>query len=115
MLLRGRVTSHERRQEYYARITRESDRLSRLVENLLDFSRMEAGRREYRMEPIDVAPWLRVVALEFQARCLSSWRAARRATISSSIVRSSRRRRSRSRVGSALTRLISFVTPIVSS
>ncbi len=70
MLLRGRVTSDERRQEYYARITRESDRLSRLVENLLDFSRMEAGRREYRMEPVDVAPWLRAVALEFQARYL---------------------------------------------
>ena len=52
MLLRGRVTSDERRQEYYARITRESDRLSRLVENLLDFSRMDAGRREYRMERI---------------------------------------------------------------
>ena len=46
MLMRGRVTSEERRQEYYERITHESDRLGHLVENLLDFSRMEAGRRD---------------------------------------------------------------------
>lgn len=59
MLMRGRVTSEERRQEYYERITRESDRLSRLVENLLDFSRMEDGRREYRFEQLETAGWLR--------------------------------------------------------
>jgi len=57
MLARGRV-SEDRRQEYYTRITRESDRLSRLVENLLDFSRMEDGRKEYRFETLDTAAWL---------------------------------------------------------
>ena len=72
MLMRGRVTSDERRQEYYERITRESDRLGQLVENLLDFSRMEAGRREYRMDPIDLGPWLRDLAITFQARCSDS-------------------------------------------
>ena len=72
MLMRGRVTSEERRQEYYERITRESDRLGRLVENLLDFSRMEAGRREFRMEPLDPGPWLRDLAVTFQARCRES-------------------------------------------
>jgi signal transduction histidine kinase len=69
MLMRGRVTSEERRQEYYERITHESDRLGRLVENLLDFSRMDAGRREYRMEPLDPGPWLRDLAVTFLARC----------------------------------------------
>lgn len=72
MLMRGRVTSEERRQEYYERITHESDRLGRLVENLLDFSRMEAGRPEYRMEPLDPGPWLRDLAVTFQARCPES-------------------------------------------
>ena len=48
LLARGRVPSEERRQEYGdERITRESDRLSRLVENLLDFARMEEGRKQY--------------------------------------------------------------------
>ena len=41
MLERGRVTTEEKRLEYYALISRESGRLSRLVENLLDFSRIE--------------------------------------------------------------------------
>lgn len=72
LLMRGRVKSEERRQEYYERITHESDRLGRLVENLLDFSRLEAGGREYRMEPIDPGPWLRDLAVTFQARCAGS-------------------------------------------
>jgi signal transduction histidine kinase len=59
LLMRGRVSSEERRQEYYECITRESDRLSRLVENLLDFSRMEGQRKEYQFEPLDPSPWLR--------------------------------------------------------
>ena len=42
-------------EETHARglIHRESGRLARLVENLLDFSRIEEGRKEYRMEPLD--------------------------------------------------------------
>jgi len=68
MLMRGRVISDERRRDYYERITSESERLGRLVDNLLDFSRMETGRREYRLEPIDPGPWLRDVAGTFQAR-----------------------------------------------
>jgi signal transduction histidine kinase len=60
-LVRGRVPSDERRQEYYERITRESDRLTRLVEHLLDFSQMEGGRKEYRFERLDTARWLRAV------------------------------------------------------
>jgi signal transduction histidine kinase len=56
LLMRGRVPSGERRQEYYTRITRESDRLSRMVEHLLDFARMESGRREYRLALSILAP-----------------------------------------------------------
>jgi signal transduction histidine kinase len=68
LLMRGRVPSEERRQEYYERITREGDRLSRLVENLLDFSRMEDGRREYRFEPLDPSPWLHGLADEARSQ-----------------------------------------------
>ena len=35
----------ERRQSFYAVLARSTDRLHRLVESLLDFGRMEAGRR----------------------------------------------------------------------
>ncbi|MDP9324377.1 MAG: HAMP domain-containing histidine kinase, partial [Acidobacteriota bacterium] len=67
MLVRGRVPNEDRRQEYYERITRESDRLARLVENVLDFSRMEEGRKEYRFERLDPGPWLRGVVSDCQS------------------------------------------------
>ena len=51
----GRVRTPERAQEYYRIINGESKKLTRLIENILDFSRMEAGLRPYRMEPADVS------------------------------------------------------------
>lgn len=68
MLMRGRVPNDARRQEYYERITSESDRLARVVDNLLDFSRMEEGRRSYRLEPVDTSAWLGDVAARFEAQ-----------------------------------------------
>lgn len=67
LLARGRVPSDKRRQEYYERITRESDRLTRLVENVLDFSQINEGRKEYRFERIDTAEWLRSILDEARA------------------------------------------------
>jgi signal transduction histidine kinase len=58
MLMRGRVRDEGRRQQYYRLIANESDRLSRLVESVLDFSRMEEGRKEYRLEPLEPVAWL---------------------------------------------------------
>ena len=72
LLRDGRVKSEERRQEYYGMICRESDRLARLVENLLDFSRMEEGRKEYRFAPLETGEWLRNLAEEFQAETAAS-------------------------------------------
>jgi signal transduction histidine kinase len=71
LLREGRVKSEERRQEYYEMICRESDRLTRLVENLLDFSRMEDGRKEYRFASMETTEWLRALAAEFQAEIAS--------------------------------------------
>jgi signal transduction histidine kinase len=67
MLLDGRVTDTVKQQGYFRMIVQESDRLARLVENILDFSRMEEGRREYRYEPLDPTPWLRKLAADFEA------------------------------------------------
>jgi signal transduction histidine kinase len=72
MLARDRITDEGKRHQYYDLIVRESDRLGRLVENLLDFSRMEAGRKPYRFEPLDTAAWLSNVAEEFQIEALRS-------------------------------------------
>jgi signal transduction histidine kinase len=51
----GRVRTPERAQEYYRIINGEAKKLTRLIENILDFSRMEAGLRPYRMEPADLS------------------------------------------------------------
>jgi signal transduction histidine kinase len=51
----GRVRSSERAVEYYRIINTEAKKLTRLIENILDFSKMEAGLRPYRMAPADIA------------------------------------------------------------
>ena len=68
MLRDGRVQDQGRRQEYYEMIVTETQRLRRLVENILDFARMEDGRKQYHFEPIEPAVWLREVADDFQAQ-----------------------------------------------
>jgi signal transduction histidine kinase len=55
----GRVRGEAARQEYYRVITQESERLSRLIENVLDFSRIEGGRRTYVRQPTPVEPLVR--------------------------------------------------------
>jgi signal transduction histidine kinase len=55
----GRVTDEATREEYYRIITRESERLSRLINNVLDFSRIEGGRRTYERAPTPVEPLVR--------------------------------------------------------
>jgi signal transduction histidine kinase len=60
------VTEPSKRQQYYDLIVYESDRLARLVENVLDFSRMEDGRKQYSFEVLDTSAWLNDVVDEFQ-------------------------------------------------
>ncbi len=50
----GRVRTQERAQEYYRIINTEARKLTRLIENILDFSKMEAGLRPYRTESADL-------------------------------------------------------------
>ncbi len=55
----GRVTDEASLREYYRVITRESERLSRLIDNVLDFSRIEGGARQYEIAPTAVEPLVR--------------------------------------------------------
>ncbi len=66
LLVDGRVPDEQRRLEYYRGLNRESERLDRLVETLLDFGRMEAGAREYCFELLNAAELVRGVAEEFE-------------------------------------------------
>ncbi len=49
LLLTKRVRSEEKQEQYLELICRESERLSALIENVLDFAALERGKREFQM------------------------------------------------------------------
>ena len=51
----GKIPGPAKQQEYYQFIVQECRRLSSLIENVLDFSRIEQGRKQYELEPTDLA------------------------------------------------------------
>ena len=51
---RGRVTDQDKVREYGTYIETESRRLTQLINNILDFSRIESGRKVYEVEPADI-------------------------------------------------------------
>nr|ART40511.1 L754 [uncultured bacterium] len=51
----GRINTKEKKQQYYRIIRKESERLTALINNILDFSRIEAGRKEYEFRNTDIA------------------------------------------------------------
>ena len=65
LLAKGRVTSEEDRQRFYCVLARESQRLRRLVEGLLNFGRLEAGVLDYRFENLDPAVLIGQIVAEF--------------------------------------------------
>ncbi len=55
LLRGGRLQDGAKRAHAYEVIARENARMVRLVENLLDFSRLEQGRRRFRLARVDLA------------------------------------------------------------
>jgi signal transduction histidine kinase len=55
----GRISNPAKRQEYYEIIRKESERLTSLINNILDFSRIESGKKEYSFRETDVADLVR--------------------------------------------------------
>jgi signal transduction histidine kinase len=54
-LERGKIQEPRKQQEYFHFIVQECRRLSSLIENVLDFSRIELGRKQYEFESTDLA------------------------------------------------------------
>ncbi len=71
-LERGTVTAPEKQREYFGFIGQECRRLAALIENVLDFSRIEQGRKQYEFEPTDLATLVRETV-----RCLQPYADAR--------------------------------------
>ena len=55
----------ERRLTFYRTLGRNTERLHRLVESLLDFSRMEGGRKPYDFRPLDAADLMSQIVADF--------------------------------------------------
>jgi signal transduction histidine kinase len=55
----GRISNPGKHQEYYEIIRKESERLTSLINNILDFSRIEAGKKEYSFCKTDVGDLVR--------------------------------------------------------
>ena len=62
----GRVPDEATRREYYSIITRESERLTRLIDNVLDFSRIEGGGQRYDIGAHPVEPLIHEVLDAFR-------------------------------------------------
>jgi signal transduction histidine kinase len=65
LLKRNRVAGEDDRRQYYELLHSESNRLQRLVEGLLNFGRLEAGKLQFHFEDLDAAALVRQSAAEF--------------------------------------------------
>ncbi|MGD8374947.1 MAG: ATP-binding protein [Acidobacteriota bacterium] len=72
LLRTGRARSVEKAQEYGEYIEAESRRLSRLIDNILDFSRIESGLKTYQFVPSDVGELLDSLMHRFEVRMRNS-------------------------------------------
>ena len=59
LLAEGRVAEPEKRQSYLHIIAAEASRLTRLINNVLDFSRMERGEKKYDLKKCDLSDLVR--------------------------------------------------------
>jgi signal transduction histidine kinase len=68
MHAQNRFSSDEARRRSFDILVRDTDRLRRLVEGLLDFGRFEAGAATLRLETLDVAGLVRSTVADFRER-----------------------------------------------
>lgn len=62
----GRLSDEGKKQEYYSTILHETERLSRLVNNVLNFARQDAGRKRYHFTEADLNDIVRSVMRTYE-------------------------------------------------
>ena len=62
----GRVRDEEKRHHYHTIILRETERLSRLVNNILNFSRIESGKKRYTFREVSLTEIVRNVLSTYE-------------------------------------------------
>lgn len=72
LLVQNRISDDAARQQSYGFLDREAKRLQRLVEDLLDFGRMESGRKQYRMGTHDAFQLVRAAVADVGEQAAAS-------------------------------------------
>jgi signal transduction histidine kinase len=68
MLQSGKVSSEEKRKKYYDVLLEQSERLSLLINRVLDFARMDSGHQTLDIQPVDVGTFLEDLVSQVQQR-----------------------------------------------
>ena len=68
LLAADRVPDEAKRRHYLRVIVEESQRLTRLVNNVLDFSRLDQHRKHYRVEPLELCGFLSAILQDQRRR-----------------------------------------------
>ena len=66
LLAEGRVSDPVKQKSYLQIISAEASRLTRLINNVLDFSRLETGEKTYQFQPCDLIDVARAAAETFR-------------------------------------------------
>lgn len=64
----GRVKTEDEKQEYYDTLVSETERLTRLVNNILSFARMDSGKKEFHLAEVDLNEIARNILLRYEPR-----------------------------------------------
>ena len=68
MLQSDKVPSEEKRHRYYDVLVEQSERLSLLIDRVLDFAKMDSGQHTFDVQPVDVGPFLETLVSKVQQR-----------------------------------------------
>ncbi|MEO7297571.1 MAG: HAMP domain-containing sensor histidine kinase [Verrucomicrobiota bacterium] len=66
LLAEGRVVESAKQKSYLQIISAEASRLTRLINNVLDFSRLESGEKKYQFQPCDLTDVARAATETFR-------------------------------------------------
>lgn len=62
----GKVTQPVKMKQYFSLLSFDIERLIRLVNNILNFSKIEAGKKVYKMEETNISYWLKQVITNYE-------------------------------------------------
>jgi signal transduction histidine kinase len=71
-LEKGKVIHPEKMKQYISIISRDIDKLIRLVSNILNFSKIEAGKKVYKMEKTTITTWLKMAITTYKKESIDS-------------------------------------------